>query len=129
MSGLIVRNIGAPTASSNWPDTRSTLPESSMVAESIFVPCSNSRIIMLEFSLDTLDIFFTPLVVPSTLSSGRVTEASTFSGLAPGYVVTTMMYGSSKLGSRSVVMPRKDTTPSTSTSTTATSTVYGFFTL
>ena len=39
---------------------------------------------MLEFSLDTLDIFFTPLVVPSTLSSGRVTEASTFSGLAPG---------------------------------------------
>ena len=84
MSGLIFSIMGAPTASSSCPATRSILPDSSIMAESMLVPCSNSKMIMLEFSLDTLCTVLMPPVVPSTASRGRVTAASTFSGLAPG---------------------------------------------
>ncbi len=84
ISGLIFISIGAPTASSSCALTRSTLPDSSIMAESILVPCSNSRMIMLEFSCETELTWDRPLVVPSTDSSGRVTASSTFSGLAPG---------------------------------------------
>ena len=54
------------------------------MAVSMLVPCSNSRITALAFSLETELMFFTPPVVPSAASSGRVTDVSTFSGLAPG---------------------------------------------
>ena len=123
ISGLIFISMGVPTASSIWPETRSTLDESSIIAESMFVPCSNSRITMLAFSLETELTFLMPPVVPSTASNGFVTVVSIFSGLAPGYVVITTTYGSSMAGKRSVVMPVNEITPSTSTSTTATSTV------
>ena len=84
ISGLIFSSMGVPTISSSWPETRSMLPDSSIMAESIFVPCSNSRMMTLAFSLEIELTFLMPPVVPSTDSSGRVTVASIFSGLAPG---------------------------------------------
>jgi len=54
---------------------------------------------------------------------------STSSGLAPTSVVTTITYGRFIAGSRSVVILVSETTPKTITSTTATNTVYGRFTL
>ncbi len=68
-------------------------------------------------------------VVAIAASIGAVTSLSTSSGLAPMSVVTTITYGRLMSGSKSVVILVNATTPSTMTSTTPTSTVYGFFTL
>ena len=68
-------------------------------------------------------------VVAIAASIGDVTSFSTSSGLAPTSVVTTITYGRFIGGSRSVVILVSETTPKTITSTTATNTVYGRFTL
>ena len=84
---------------------------------------------MLAFSIDWLVTFFTPLTVPVPLSTSSVISFCTFSGDAPGYVVTIIIYGKFIFGRKSVVILVKLTTPSTSTIKTATSTTNGFFTL
>ncbi len=89
ISGLICSKIGVPTSSSNIADTISMLPDNSIMALSILVSCKYSSMIILEFSLDTELMFLRPLEVLKTASKGLVTICSTFSGLAPGYVVTT----------------------------------------
>ena len=73
ISGLIFKNIGEPTASSKLPVTRSALEESSIMAESMLVPCSYSSMMMLAFSFEVELTFFMPLPVPSGASSGFVT--------------------------------------------------------
>ncbi len=90
ISGLICNKIGVPTPSANWAETVSIELDNSIITLSILVPCTYSRMIVLEFSLDTELMFFKPLEVPKTASIGLVTICSTFSGLAPGYVVTTI---------------------------------------
>ena len=54
-----------------------------MEAESILVPCSNSSMTILAFSLDMELTLFTPDKVLKADSIGFVTLDSTFSGLAP----------------------------------------------
>ncbi len=95
----------------------------------MFTFWSNSIITILAFSLDVDDTFLTPLTVDTTCSIGFVTDISTFSGLAPGYCVSTIAYGRSILGNKSVFISKKDTIPSINTITTATATVNGLLTL
>ena len=95
----------------------------------ISVSPSNSKMTIDIFSLE---IELTSLIfeiVAIDCSTGFVTVVSTVSGDAPWYVVITIAYGSSILGSKSVVIFVNDTIPKMITSTTATMTVYGFFTL
>ena len=63
--------------------------------------------------------FLTPVIVPRDPSRGSVTTDSTFSGLAPGYVVNTSKYGRFTSGSRSSCIFVMLTTPRISTASTA----------
>ena len=83
MSGEIRIMVGEPTPSSNLAFTWSSRLEISMEAESILVPCSNSSMTILAFSLDMELTLFTPDKVLRADSIGFVTLDSTFSGLAP----------------------------------------------
>ena len=87
ISGFSFIRVVDPTESSKLPLTKSTWPLRSIIAESILVSWENSSITILTFSFDIEVIFSTPLTVENTSSSGFVTVLSTFSGLAPGYVV------------------------------------------
>ena len=61
------------------------------MVESMLVPSANSSRTMLTFSRLELVTLVTPVTVPRADSSGLVTSVSTFSGLAPGSVVRTIM--------------------------------------
>ena len=98
------------------------------MVESMLVPSANSSRTMLTFSRLELVTLVTPVTVPRADSNGLVTSVSTFSGLAPGSVVMTIMYGRSISGSRSVVILVRLTALRVSTMITATRTVKGFFT-
>ena len=129
MLGFNFINVGEETPSSKYAFTKSIFPLNSIITLSILVACSNSNIITLEFSLEILFIFFIPLVVAKVFSKGLVTPVSTFSGLAPGYVVITITYGKFKLGNKSVVIFVNEIPPNNNIIITATTTVNGFFTL
>ena len=130
MFGLILLTIGAPIPeSSQLALIKSNFPFNSIKAESILTSFENSKITIEEFSEETDDMFFTSLTVAIDCSIGFVTVVSTFSGLAPTYVVIISAYGKSILGNKSVVIFVKEIKPNIITKITATNTVNGFFTL
>ena len=128
--GFILLTIGAEMASSfHAALIKSSFPFNSIKAESMFTPFENSNITIEEFSDETDEMFFTLLTVAIDCSIGFVTVVSTFSGLAPTYVVRTNAYGKSILGSKSVVMFVNEINPNKIIKITATNTVNGFLTL
>ena len=129
MSGFNFMMMDLPTESSQYELIWSRFSRISIVVESILAVSSNSRITSEMFSWD-MELTFSILVtVAMDCSIGFVTTVSTVSGLAPWYVVITIAYGRSMLGRRSVFIFVNETTPRIRTNTTATTTVYGFFTL
>ena len=83
ISGFSFMMTGVPMASSQPPESCSTSELISIMAVFISAPDSNSSTTSDRFSLEVEDTFFTSVSVEKPLSSGRVTSASTFSGVAP----------------------------------------------
>ena len=129
ISGFSFMIVGLPMPSAHCAVTISRLSRISTVVDAISVPSLNSIITIDMLLMDTDWISFTLLILAMACSTGSDTARSTSSGLAPAYVVITRAYGSSILGSRSVLIFRKDRNPNTKTITTATSTVSGRLTL
>ncbi len=90
MSGFSFIIIGLLTVSGHPPLIWSKLSRISTVTESMFAVCSNSRITM-DMLLAEFELMFLMFeVLAMAASMGCVTVSSTCSGLAPGYVVTTI---------------------------------------
>ena len=75
--------IGLPTSSGNADSTISNLSRTSLVATSMSIPNSNSRVIIEIFSFDCDVICFKSSQLLSTFSKGLVTLFSISEALAP----------------------------------------------
>ena len=90
---LISTICGSLAAPGSSTLARSTFSRTRCNASVMFMPASNSTLMLENPSREVEEMVFTSAIVFSSSSSGRVTSVSTSPGATPAYAVLTMMLG------------------------------------